>query len=57
MKTVRGKRDFAASAGRAIGARSRLRRLELGEEAGRDWMTIYLLTASCVDLTMLNTLH
>jgi len=57
METVRGKRDFAASAGRAIGARSRLRRLELGEEAGRSWMTIDLLTASCVNLTMLNTLH
>jgi hypothetical protein len=57
MKTVRGKRDFAASAGRAIGASSRLRRLELGEEAGRSWMTIYLLIAPCGDLTMLNTLH
>jgi hypothetical protein len=31
--------------------------LELGEEAGRGWMTISLLTASCVDLTMLNSLH
>ena len=57
MKSVGGKREFAASAGRAIGARSRLRRLELGEEAGRSWMTIDLLTASCVNLTMLNTLH
>lgn len=35
MNVVREERDFAASARRAIGARSRPRRLELGEEDGR----------------------